>query len=73
MTKRVPTFWGEYTYTNDRAGFLIVECSDPAYPVMAKWPVMFGSNQDHTALWNRVDKMIADLTAGRIDYRRCYP
>lgn len=58
-SKRVPNFWWDYRWLDDDRTEVVVESDDAEHPVIARLSTP-----------EQASRLIADLNAGRIDYRR---
>ena len=67
MKKRVPRFWWDYKWKNNKIFSIIVESNEPQYPVLAEFIIY---NKNAMPQMEKADKIIDDLESGRLTLKQ---
>ena len=69
MRKRVPYFFWDFHWKNDKIYSIKVESDEPQYPVLAEF-ILHGEYSDNEI--ELAEKMIDDLESGRLTLKKAF-
>ena len=64
--KKVPSYWWDFRWVNDKIVSIIVESDHPDYEIVKEFPLI-GNNYE--SVIEMVKKLISDLDSGRVSIK----